>query len=440
MRYSKKKIFIACLLVFALLLSACGSAGSTGSQSAGEQSSGSNTEGETVLRYLGYGDEITYNVTMDAVARFEESHPGVSVEVEFAPTTTWGEFANKLASRVGTGEDVDIVGVAIEGTRLLVDKGLLAPLNEYMENDPEAQDLKDDIAPALLEGFTVDGQLYELPREWNSMVIVYNTKMFDEAGIPYPSADWTWEEFADIAQQLTTGEGEDKVWGFANYYGTIQTMPWLITNGASILDESMENSALNTPEAIEAMQFVNDLNFKYKCSPVLEAGTDVIQLFAAGRIAMIGGWQGLFPTFQQTGFKDYDVQVWPANKEDVSRTIVGMGGMGITASSPNKDLAWELLKELTSRETIQALADQGAAIPCRQSAGTSETFLSYAPNAEIMYEGAYTGTPMPASKNFPEVEQIFLRNFDTMMNSEMDVTAQMELLHEELQAAMDAAK
>lgn len=216
-------------------------------------------------------------------------------------------------------------------------------------------------------------------------------------------------------------------------------MPWFISNNTSILTDDMENSRLDDPAAVEAMQFANDLIFKYKCTPVMESGTDVIQLFASGRVAMVGGWQALFPQFQESGFTDFDIQVWPANQKDASRTIVGMGGIGISQLSKNKDLAWELLKELTSKETIQALADKGASIPSRKSAGNSETFLSFTNNAKILYEGAYTGTPMPAPKNFPEMEQIFMRHFDTMMNSEMDVTADMDATHTELQAAMEEA-
>ena len=60
----------------------------------------------------------------------------------------------------------------------------------------------------------INGHYYSLPAKRITSTILYNQKMFDDAGIPYPSDDWTYDEFIDTARKLTKGEGNDKVYGW----------------------------------------------------------------------------------------------------------------------------------------------------------------------------------------------------------------------------------
>lgn len=59
-----------------------------------------------------------------------------------------------------------------------------------------------------------DGHYYSLPAKKMTSTILYNKDMFDEAGVAYPDADWTYDEFLDAATKLTHGEGNNKVYGY----------------------------------------------------------------------------------------------------------------------------------------------------------------------------------------------------------------------------------
>jgi ABC-type glycerol-3-phosphate transport system substrate-binding protein len=87
-------------------------------------------------------------------------------------------------------------------------------LNELAENDPAAKESLSDTDPALVKSVTVDDKFYLLPVAWNNMMIYYNTRVFEEAGIPRPSNDWTWEDFLEVAKKLTSGSGPKKRFGF----------------------------------------------------------------------------------------------------------------------------------------------------------------------------------------------------------------------------------
>jgi len=129
--------------------------------------------------------------------------------------------------------------------------------------------------------------------------IWYNKRMFDEAGVPYPSDDWTWEECIDICRRLTVRNARGQI----TRYGIIGFWDWklgLFQHGASIFNPEGTRCVLDKPEAIAAMQFMQDLIYKYEVMPTPQAetalasmggwGSGVITLFAGERGAMaIGG-------------------------------------------------------------------------------------------------------------------------------------------------------
>ena len=226
---SKKQWFtILFLLMIALLVVSCGSqpaAETTSGEAAQEEAEAAQPEEaaeagelspdiEATLVLYDFGDTNDRAVRQQAIARFNERFPNVTVELQFTPISTWSEYLEKLVTQVAGGSPPDLVHIATEGVRLAVDKKLLLPIDDFAADDPDGQALLGDVAPALLDSYTVDGSLYLLPAAWNNMMIYYNTKVFEEAGIERPSDDWTWDDFLTIAQQLSTGEGTDRTYGY----------------------------------------------------------------------------------------------------------------------------------------------------------------------------------------------------------------------------------
>jgi multiple sugar transport system substrate-binding protein len=153
----------------------------------------------------------------------------------------------------------------------------------------------------------------------------------------------------------------------------------------------------------------------------------------------MGGW-GHWPiqSFLTNDFKDFDVQYWPRNKKGTS--VHGVGGWGIYAESKNKELAWELIKELTSKETIQATAEVGVAIPARRSTAYSEEFLKFPANSKIYYDSLQDTRPVPSPANFNEFETIFMRHVGEIFAGTVTPEAGLAAAHEELGAAMAKLK
>ena len=65
----------------------------------------------------------------------------------------------------------------------------------------------DDIIPNLLEGFTIDGQIYGIPKDMNTLAVIYNKDLFDEAGVPYPDENDDWNTFTEKLRRVVEATG-----------------------------------------------------------------------------------------------------------------------------------------------------------------------------------------------------------------------------------------
>ena len=138
---------------------------------------------------------------------------------------------------------------------MAVSNDLLVPLDDIITDDEELTAKKDQYAPSLLEGFTVNDSLYGLPNGTQTMVVYYNKHMFDDAGLEYPQDGWTWDQFRETAEKLT----KDGVYGFCFPCTYFQLTPWWSTNNAALVGEDGETPTVNSEGIVEAVDFLNTM-------------------------------------------------------------------------------------------------------------------------------------------------------------------------------------
>jgi multiple sugar transport system substrate-binding protein len=436
-RSSRRSFLKLAGLSGAALLAACGSAPATGGGTTSGASGPPAGDTTATLTIFDFGGDADKKIYAAAHERFKKKYPNVTVADNFTPVSTWSEYSNKVTAQVAGGQPPDIINIAIEGARLLVSKDLLTPLDEFISRDSGAKELTDDVAKPLLDPFTISGKTWYVPHSWNNMVIYYNTKIFQDAKIDPPKADWTWNDFLAVAKQLTTGSGADQVYGFGIPFFNFGLHPWWLTNGTGVLNGDWTESNLNDPKMLEAVTFVHDLVHVHKVSPAVE-GVDTENLFSAGKLAMSGWGHWPIQGFITNNFQDFDVQYWP--RKTAATSVFGVGGWGVSKESKNKDLAWELIKELTSKETIGATAEAGVAIPARRSVAEGAAFLKFPPNSKIYYECLNDAKPVASPANFNEVETIFMRHMGEIMSGGVTPEAGLAAAHTELSAAMAKLK
>jgi multiple sugar transport system substrate-binding protein len=393
------------------------------------------TDTKAKLTIFNFGGEAQQKVYTDAIARFNQRYPNVEVEDIYTPFPEgWGQYITFLKTRVVSGQPVYIIAMAIEGAQATISQDLLLPIDNYIAGDPDAQTMLEDVHPALhnaLKG--PDGTTYYLTREWNNMCIHYNTAIFEQAGLEPPAPDWTWDQFLETAKTLTTGEGDNKVFGFAIPYFNFGMAPWFHTNGTSTLTPDWSDSNLNDPKVLESVKFIHSLVHEHGVSPTVQ-GTDSAALFTAGRAAMSGAGRWPFAGYLQNDFKTVDIQFWP--RKETGTTVFGSGGWAITKSSQNPDLAWQLMKDLTSFETDKTAVDLGTSLPARRSAAELPEFKEFPANSQVFFASLDDVKPIPSPANFAEVESIFMRHMGSIMANEVPPEDGLANAHKELSEAM----
>ena len=259
-------------------------------------------QAKVTLTYVNYSAGLDKPMWDSLIGEFSKANPNIAIRYQPIPGESWGDYFDKLATMIAGGNPPDVSRVAIEGARLVVSRGLAQPLDDFMKGDPEIDEYMKDVSPRLLEVFRVDGKTYELPFDWNNMVMYYNTKMLEKEKLAAPKKEWTKDEFLALADKLTkrTPSGEPEVFGFGfavQYFSG--TMPWMFANDTNILSDDWTKSNLRDPKVLEVLQFLQDLVWKHKVSPKPPAShTDIYSLMAAGKIAMAGG--GRWPVLQMT--------------------------------------------------------------------------------------------------------------------------------------------
>ena len=388
------------------------------------------------LAIFNFGGEQQQGMYGDAIARFNQRYPNVVVEDLYTPFPEgWGQFITLLKLRVASGLPVDIIAMAIEGAQESIAQDILLPMDDIIAADPDLQAVVDEVEPVLHDALKgPDGTTYYLTREWNNMIIHYNPVMFEEAGLEPPAHDWTWDDFLETALTLTTGEGGDKVFGFAIPYFNFGLTPWWHTNGTATLTEDWSDSNLDDPKMLESVKFVHSLVHEHGVSPSVE-GTSMSEVFMAGRSAMSGAGRWPFAGYVASDFRTVDIT--PRPRKETGTTVFGSGGWAVAKSSQNPDLAIELIKDLTSVETDLAAVDIGTSLPARRSVTVdNETFNAFPASAHLYFDSLEDIKPVPSPANFAEVESIFMRHMDLIMANSVTPEQGLEMAHTELSAAM----
>jgi len=304
-------LFLCAALIFTL--SACGSAGSGGQSGDGGASGGG--EGETVeLRMTWWGSQIRHELTMKALKLFEEKHPNIKIKAEYSG---WDGYFDKLSTQVAGSNAPDLIQMDYAFLTDYAKRGALLELDPYVE-----QNILNiaDHDQSMIEAGSVDGKLYAITLGLNAPGVIYNATVFEELGIEEPKQDWTWEDFQNIAKQISDAKGN-------GYYGTAdvsrtanQFQIMARQHGEQFLEETKLGASKETLTKWFTMW--NDMVKSGAATPpeVTAAATESPETrpITLGTAAMDFAWSNQVKTFQSL-MKNNDkikIQVIPHGKDE----------------------------------------------------------------------------------------------------------------------------
>ncbi len=292
------------------------------------------------------GNEDNLQQIVDA---FEDENPGITVDVTTLP---YGDYGTALQTDLAAGTVSDVFDIEYANYRAYQESGVLAPLEV---SNPGSY------RQSLLEAYSTDGQSYALPSSFSTVVMFYNADLFDEAGLDYPTSDWTWAD--EQAAGETIGALGDDIWGshqpvsFFEYYKVLEQ------NGESFLNDDNTAVAFNTPGGIEAAEWLTGKSGTLM--PTIEAGQGTpdfdTNLFLEGRLGMLHTGIWMFGAFADAPFA-WDIAVEPGNTQQAS--AVFSNAVGVSASSANIEAATAWAEFLTSSQTmVDIRLDSGWELP-----------------------------------------------------------------------------
>lgn len=307
-------------------------------------------DGPVTITYTNFisngGNEENLQTIVDA---FEEANPDITVEVTTLP---YGDYGTALQTDLAAGTVSDVFDIEYANYRQLQADGVLA---EIPVADPGAY------RESLLDAYATDGVQYALPSSFSDVVLYYNKDLFDAAGLDYPTNDWTWEDERAAAEALT--DAAAGVWGDHQPVSFYEYYKALAQNGGEFLNADGTAVAFNTPEGIEAAEWL--VGKSGTVMPTIEQGQGTpdfdTNLFKESKLGMLHSGIWVFGAFADVPFA-WDIAVEPGNTTQAS--AVFSNAVGVSASSEHPEAAAAWAEFLTSSETmVDVRLDSGWELP-----------------------------------------------------------------------------
>ena len=362
--------------------------------------------------------------TLDKCLQKFTDKTGIGVDTVYIPGG-WAEYFTKMQTMIAGGDTIDCAYVAVEGFEMFIDTGMAAPIDDWIEtHQEEYESTVGDIDPNMLEKVKFDGSVYAIPEEWNNVVTHFNTELLEDAGLSLPDENWSKEEFLEYCEKLTKEKDGIKQYGVYVPTSYFQTEAWLYNFGAAFMNDEMTESTINSPEAVEAFQLMQDLIYKYGYAPIPEGNVDPIQQLIDGNVAM--GFFGRWPTnaYEANNFKDVAVQYLPSFY--TNQPICGVGGIFTMKASQNPDVATSLANYIGSADFIKEYMAAGA-IPVLDSVAKEVVSeLGYPENNQIFYESAKTVKSVHAPAQYQECDALITRVLSEILVNQADVQSTLD--------------
>jgi multiple sugar transport system substrate-binding protein len=367
-------------------------------------------------------------VAQDFNARYAEKK--ISVRVDEHPSSG---FDQKMATLAAGNLLPDLMQFSDEPFFYWASRGMFMQLDRFVERDRRQLNV-DDFIPGVLDFWRWDettkvpgkGKLYGMPRAALTDLIVYNRRVFREAGVPEPPGDgnWTWDQFLEISRRLVKldagGVMERAAILMPNFR---RSLLWLPAYGAPGLADTVKRvSTLNHPVTIQVFKLIQDYRHRYRIAPFASEfrGQNAYRLLADGRTAMMIDAGYLYNI--RDAFKDapdnWEVAHVPKGPRGAA-TRGAWSPFAMGSQTRNPDAAWEFMKYATGVEGQSTLIRLGYLMSVRKSVNEKVYVDPRTPQHEERWLQATAYQHFePLCEVYPQMQQVHNYYWDQMMSEE----------------------
>ncbi len=420
-------LLLACMVVSA---AGCGSANNAnGNQSANSSNADSGEQAapkkDIKLRFTYWGSTYEKEVISKAIDKFMEE-TGIEVEGIIIPS----EYETKLTTMIASNDAPDVGYLGPPTAYKWYEDGKLANIKDLFLSDASATE--DDFIEGVIA--RKDDGIVGLMNNLESFALFYNRDAFVEAGVEAPPTKpehaWTWEEFIQVAQQLTLdNKGRNaldpnfdpaniKQYGFKMdlWSGTLESL--LLRNGTQYFPGMGSETGINTPAFNEVLQKIADLINVYHVMPSPTAAKSMpapAVALQSKRYAMVLDGQWVTNDFAKSEGLNYGIGVLPklANTKSVYSGALGV----VFASSKHPEEAWALLKYITNPESSLELFRDGLWMPNRKAYYLEQDKIDiWASLNPARVEGYQDVLVKPIVEDSEVTSEVYVKNFGDINN------------------------
>ena len=406
--------------------SAGGSNGSSDSSSGGSGNSGSEPAQEVEITLNGWGaspeEQELLQQTLD---EFMKKYPNIKVKYEVISE----QYMDVIKTRLIGGQAGDVFYLDSSEAEALFAQNVLEPLNGYITDEFDINDIEEP----LLNAFKgADGNYYGFPKDMSTLVLFYNKKHFEEAGLSGPPT--TWEELIDYSKKLT----KDGRYGLGVAPELARQMFMIKAFGGEVIDADGK-AAFATPEGLKGLQLVIDQHLKDKTSvqpSEVGAGWGG-EMFGQEKVSMVleGNWAipYLDNNFPDLEYGTAEVPTVNGKKGTMAFTVAYV----MNKQSKHKEEAWKLIEFLTGKEGMKIWTSKGFALPTRKSVAAELGYDKDEYRAAIVAGSSYA-IPWQVGKNGPTIINNFNNQFVSAFLGEQSLENAMKKAQDTSNQEIDA--
>ncbi len=357
---------------------------------------------------------------------FESKNPDIKVDVQI---TGYEDYFTKLATTVGGGNPPDVFEMNMENFLSYMLRGTCADLTGKIDTA--------NYSEGTLAAVSSEGKIYAVPMSFSTCVLFYNKNLFDQAGVAYPTDEWTWAD-AQAAAEKIKALGDD-IWGYYQPITYNEFYKSIKGNGGSVLSEDYSQFTMNTPENVAVLEaMIARVRGENHVMPTKEelAGRGDWDLFTEGKLGMIitGIWG--FPTFAEKCTFDWDIVVEPGYKTPSTFFFANVNC--VSPSSDKQEAAAKFVDAMGSDpDIVQLRLDANWELPTIADQSKLSQYIEMTPpsNRKAVFDSMDYAAAPPALEEQGAVVEIVDNVLSTLETN--DMTAQEAL--DEIQAQLEDA-
>ncbi len=290
------------------------------------------------VRYFTFSAAPDHLEDLDTIiAAFQEANPGITIEVSTAP---FDGYFTLLQADVMSEAAPDVFELNYENFVVYAANDTLLNIDSYVSGDAPYY-------PRALEAFQYEGEQLALPETFSTVLLFYNADLFDQAGLEYPTADWTWADAIAAGEQIKA-LGDD-YWGLFSPVQFWEFYKKAAQQGeCSFFNAEMTESTINSAGCVAALEtMVSFFDTGIMPTAAQMSGVSDSELFLSGKLGMIVTGIWMFSAFEGADFA-WDIQIEPAMNQHGHHFFAN--GVAVSAATSQPEAAAKWAEFLTASE------------------------------------------------------------------------------------------